>query len=433
MNASSSRTLAATCESCTTKIQGVAEMLLLSCCVRPVLTETIRFLPSEKLHDSITSTLRSITQLSQTLVSNVHMISAKWIEICDSVEELSSVLIKFMEIICHACYLITVNFAKCTLAETGLIDKYSVCYSGLEIKLSCFRLKRTRIDELSPQIIIDLCSNISKHIAVITDICRTAGQNVKDEGLQDQFKLSVKSVTCAAGCLIASIKSYKSNPNITQHSRVMVFCEPVIASSQALVSFATEKDFNGCEGSLTVQSRDVQKRILGSCMSVVSASIQLCKTVRDLTYDMITSHHRERLKSCTEAISHGAVKLVKILDDYDINKLFSDYRAKQDEKSPDLSTLNDRFCSKQSLPFLPDMSLSSLHTLPMLPSPTLVSRSIDSSSTSSVETNSFLLYSEDEQSHSVNERNHGDQSNSQDHHSDNSTSFSSSENSLASR
>ncbi|CAG2214095.1 unnamed protein product [Mytilus edulis] len=429
MNASSSRTLAAICESCTTKIQSVAELLLLSCCVRPVLTETIRFLPSEKLHDSITSTLRSIKDLSQTLVSNVHMISAKWVEICDSVEELSSVLIKFMEIICHACYLITVNFAKCTLAETGLIDKYSVCYSGLEIKLSCFRLKRTRIDELSPQIIIDLCSNISKHIAVITDICRTAGQNVKDEGLQDQFKLSVKSVTCAAGCLIASIKSYKSNPNITQHSRVMVFCEPVIASSQALVSFATEKDFNGCEGTLTVQSKDVQKRILGSCMSVVSASIQLCKTVRDLTYDMITSHHRERLKSCTEAISHGAVKLMKILDDYDINKLLSDYRAKQDDLSPDLS--NDRFCSKQSLPFLPDMSLSSL---PMLSSPTLVSRSFDSTSTtSSVETNSFSLYSEDEHSHSVNERNHGDQSNTQDHHSDNSTSFSSSENSLASR
>lgn len=164
-------------------------------------------------------------------------------------------------------------------------------------------------------------------------------------------------------------------------------------------------------------------------MSVVSASIQLCKTVRDLTYDMITSHHRERLKSCTEAISHGAVKLMKILDDYDINKLLIDYRAKQDDLSPDLS--NDRFCSKQSLPFLPDMSLSSL---PMLSSPTLVSRSFDSTSTtSSVETNSFSLYSEDEHSHSVNERNHGDQSNTQDHHSDNSTSFSSSENSLASR
>lgn len=162
-------------------------------------------------------------------------------------------------------------------------------------------------------------------------------------------------------------------------------------------------------------------------MSVVSASIQLCKTVRDLTYDMITSHHRERLKSCTEAISHGAVKLMKILDDYDINKLLSDYRAKQDDLSPDQS----RICSNQSLPFLPDMSLSSL---PMLSSPTLVSRSFDSTSTtSSVETNSFSLYSEDENSHSVNERNHGDQSNTQDHHSDNSTSFSSSENSLASR
>ena len=63
-------------------------------------------------------------------------------------------------------------------------------------------------------------------------------------------------------------------------------------------------------------------------MNIVSSCIQLCKTIRDLTYDMMTTHHRERLRSCTESIDHGSGRLLKILEGYDINKLFKDHREK---------------------------------------------------------------------------------------------------------
>ncbi|KAK3094623.1 hypothetical protein FSP39_004151 [Pinctada imbricata] len=206
------------------------------------------------------------------------------------------------------------TYKDCCQAIPGLVDKYSVCFAGLEIKLSCMRLKKTRTEELSPQLIIDLCSNISKHISQITDICRSAGEKVRDEGTQDQFKLCVKSVTCAAGCLIASIKSYKSQPNERHHSRVLVFCEPVLASSQALVNFATEDDFIGNTAVLTSEARDAQKSILGACMSIVSASIQLCKTVRDLAYDMMTSHHRDKLRMCIDTVDRVSGQMADLLN-----------------------------------------------------------------------------------------------------------------------
>lgn len=328
MTTSYSRTLSSVCEVCTNKLQTVAELLLLSCCIKPVWTDAVKAIPPNLVRDQFSSSLKNISFLAQTLVSNVHMISTKWNDICDTIQELSLVMVQFMELTSHAAYLISVNFSNCSEAENGLVDKYLVCYSGLEIKLSCTRLKRTRIDELSPQLIIDLCSNISKHISVITDICRVAGQDVNDESIADQFKLSVKSVTCAAGCLIASIKSYKSSPNFMHHNRVIVFCEPVLASSQALVCFATEKDFIGLEGVLTMQAKEIQKSILGACMNIVSSCIQLYKTIRGLTFDMMTSHHRERLRSCTESIEHGAGRLLKILQGYDINSLFRDYLQK---------------------------------------------------------------------------------------------------------
>lgn len=328
MNHCASRTLTGVCESCIARMQGVAELLLLSCSVRPVMSEFLGHLQCGTVLTVLKHKLKTINVLSETIASHVHMVSSKWNDICESLHELSLAVVQLIELVSHSSYLIVTNFPKCSMSNTALVDRYIVSHSGLEIKLSCMRLKRTRSEELSPQIIIDLCSNISKHIAVITDICKVAGQNVHEENLEDQFKLSVKSVTCAAGCLIASIKSYKSSQNTTHHSRVVLFCEPVLAATQALVSFATEENFTGSEGGLTLQAKEVQKKILGVCMNVVSASIQLCKTVRDLTYDLMTSHHKGRLQSCLQSTGHSSRKLVQILEEYDIDKLLSDFRDK---------------------------------------------------------------------------------------------------------
>ena len=191
------------------------------------------------------------------------MITTKSVEICEGLTELTSTVVTFMELCSHISYICAISFKDCCQAIPGLVDRYSISLAGLEIKLSCNRLKKTRVDDLSPQLIIDLCSNISKHISVLTNICKSADEKVRDEGTRDQFKLCVKSVTCAAGCLIASIKTYKSHPNTRHHSRFINFCDPVSTTAQALVSFATEEDFIGKEAVLTPEARDIQKSVLG--------------------------------------------------------------------------------------------------------------------------------------------------------------------------
>lgn len=266
MNSAHARVIASTCERSQTKLQMIAEMLLLSCEARPLQMCSGYFshmINPSNLHEKIFSTVKTVLTLMKAIVAHVHMISTKWLEICEGLQELCSTTINLIELGSHTAYLVAVNFPGCELAEDGLVDKYSVLLAGLEIKMSCNRLKRARIEDLTPQLIIDLCSNISRHISVVTDICRIAGEGVGDESTEDQFKLCVKSVTCAAGCLIASIKSYKSHPNPTLHARIVVFCEPVLAASCALVSFATEDDYTGKQGLLTSESRHTQKAILG--------------------------------------------------------------------------------------------------------------------------------------------------------------------------
>ncbi|XP_061190998.1 talin rod domain-containing protein 1-like [Saccostrea echinata] len=317
MSYSNVRTLTGTCERCHSTLQSVAELLILSCDARPIRTDTVSSKSTiSQISERIVTSTKTIKTLMKSVINYVHMITTKSVEICEGLTELSSTVVTFMELCSHIAYICAISFKDCCQAIPGLVDRYSICLAGLEIKLSCTRLKKTRIDDLSPQLIIDLCSNISKHISVLTNICKSADEKVREEGTRDQFKLCVKSVTCAAGCLIASIKTYKSHPNTRHHSRFLNFCDPVTSTAQALVSFATEEDFIGKEAVLTPEARDIQKSILAACMSIVSASIQLCKTVRELSYDLMTSHHKDKLRMCMDNVDRSSVQLREILQRY---------------------------------------------------------------------------------------------------------------------
>lgn len=265
------RTLTGTCERCHSTLQSVAELLILSCDARPIRTDTISSKSTfVQVSERIIASAKTIKTLMKSVINYVHMITTKSVEICEGLTELTSTVVTFMELCSHVSYICAISFKDCCQAIPGLVDRYSISLAGLEIKLSCNRLKKTRVDDLSPQLIIDLCSNISKHISVLTNICKSADEKVRDEGTRDQFKLCVKSVTCAAGCLIASIKTYKSHPSTRYHARFINFCDPVSTTAQALVTFATEEDFVGKEAVLSPEARDVQKSILGKHQTIRS-------------------------------------------------------------------------------------------------------------------------------------------------------------------
>lgn len=311
------RTLTGTCERCHSTLQSVAELLILSCDARPIRTDTISSKSTfVQVSERIIASTKTIKTLMKSVINYVHMITTKSVEICEGLTELTSTVVTFMELCSHVSYICAISFKDCCQAIPGLVDRYSISLAGLEIKLSCNRLKKTRVDDLSPQLIIDLCSNISKHISVLTNICKSADEKVRDEGTRDQFKLCVKSVTCAAGCLIASIKTYKSHPSTRYHARFINFCDPVSTTAQALVTFATEEDFIGKEAVLSPEARDVQKSILAACMSIVSACIQLCRTVRELSYDLMTSHHKDKLRMCMDNVDRSSVQIREILQRY---------------------------------------------------------------------------------------------------------------------
>ncbi|ESO81965.1 hypothetical protein LOTGIDRAFT_135570 [Lottia gigantea] len=322
MSSEYSRTVAVTCERCQSKMQLISEMLLLTCDPRPVNTEEMLQLDGSYVafKKEVSLRLKDLSKTIQSIASQVQTVSVVWADMSVEIQNLSDCAILIMECCCSAAYFIAVNFQGSVKATPGIIDKYQLSRAGIELKLSCTRLKRSRSEDITSQVLVDVCSSISKALSVMTDCCKNASENAKDSSDQDLFKLSLKSVTSSASCLLASVKSFQNNSSPNHLNRVISFCDPVITASHALVAFATEEEFFGIPAELTSDARESQKCVLGACMSIVSGSIQMSKSIRDLAFDMINTKHRERVALCTDSIERSSVQLLDLLDKYDYSE-----------------------------------------------------------------------------------------------------------------
>ena len=73
--------------------------------------------------------------------------------------------------------------------------------------------------------------------------------------------------------------------------------------------------------------------VTGMTMSIVSASIQMCKAIRDLVYDLSNSRHRERIRLCVDSVDKAASKLRDLLLSCDFQP--KTHSAKPQTLSPD--------------------------------------------------------------------------------------------------
>lgn len=186
----------------------------------------------------------------------------KWTDIPNQIRSLVEIVTDLIENSGHSAYLVTVSCPDTTPAIPGLVDRYQASHASLEVRLACARITKSKTDELSPQVLVQVCSMLSKNLAVMTNICRHASEHTNDRSDQDQFKHCVKSLTATASCLISSIKTFKNKPTPINQGRCVAFCEPVVASANAFVMFAIEKPFIGMTAVLSPESKEKQTAIL---------------------------------------------------------------------------------------------------------------------------------------------------------------------------
>ncbi|XP_076439038.1 uncharacterized protein LOC143277943 [Babylonia areolata] len=306
------------CEECHSKMLAMGELLLLSCEARPVFTSPsdLELSKGTFVHyrDKVVDKLNHILIASRDVSSQVHSVhTVQWKSIAGRVQELGGLVTGLTELSAHIGYLVAVNFPRSHSPRLGVVNKYKLHQAKLDLKFCCSRLKRSCVDDLDAHLLVELCSTMSRALSSVTEVCRHAGERAADVDDQNQFKLCIKSVTSTTSCLIASVKRFKSSPGIDHLRRIIAFCDPVMSTSSALVTFASEEEFIGQPAKLSEKATEAHKSVLGMTMSIVSASIQMCKAIRDLVYDLSNARHRERIRLCVDSMDKASSKLRDLL------------------------------------------------------------------------------------------------------------------------
>lgn len=305
------------CDQCKSKMQLVADLLLLSSETRPVNTESLSVFGEsfEKCRDTIIARTKGLSILTHDVQSQLNM--GKFGEVGESLSELGDLVVSLTECSAHAAYLAAVETPGTQPALPGLVDRYKVIRCRHEVEQSCVVIKTSSLGDLTPQVLLEVSQNISRNLKTLTDVCVLASDKSKEKFAKEQFKLSIKCISTSATALLACVKEVKSSPSELTRNRCVLFSGALVQSVNALVGFATEPQFLGRAATMNPEGKAVQTAILGGAMSVVSACVLLTQRLRDIAQHPENSSkmpdYRERLRNSACAVSDGCNLLSQAL------------------------------------------------------------------------------------------------------------------------
>ncbi|KAK2869355.1 hypothetical protein Q7C36_001226 [Tachysurus vachellii] len=309
--------LSSVCDTCKSKMQLVADLLLLSSETRPVMTadgvpvaETF-----EKCRDTVIARTKELSIITHDIQSQLNM--GKFAEVGERLVEMSNLVVSLTEFSAHAAYLAAVETPGSHTAVPGLVDRYKVTRCRHEVDQTCSVLRVTPLSDLTPQLLLEVSQNIRRNLTTLTEASSLASEKSKDRFAKEQFKASVKCMSTSATALLACVKEVKTSPCELTRNRCVLFSGPLVQAVNALVGFATEPQFLGKPANVSADGKAVQTAVLGGAMSVVSACVLLTQGLRDVSQHAENSAqmpmYRERLRQSACAVSDGCTLLSQAL------------------------------------------------------------------------------------------------------------------------
>ncbi|XP_078386579.1 talin rod domain-containing protein 1 [Cetorhinus maximus] len=314
------RRLAFVCDMCKSKMQLVADLLLLSSDNRPVHSDSLAQVPGEssfeQIRDTVIARTKGLSILTHDVQSQLNM--GKYGEVADTLAELCELVVALVECSAHAAYLAAAEAPGSQAAVAGLVDRYRLSRARHEVEQSCSLLRTAPVAELSPPLLLEVSRSVARGLRGLTDACVLASGSSRDRFARQQFRLSVKCMSSGAAALLACVRELKARPCEATRARCVLFGGPLLQSVHALVGFATEPQFLGRAASVSPAGRAVQTAVLGGAMSVVSACVLLTQCLRDIALHSDSSKvpdYRQRLHHSALAVSDGCNLLSQALRD----------------------------------------------------------------------------------------------------------------------
>ncbi|KAF7646420.1 hypothetical protein LDENG_00188170 [Lucifuga dentata] len=309
--------LSAICDTCKSKMQLAADLLLLSSETRPVMTsEGVALADTfDQCRDTVIARTKELSILTHDIQSQLNM--GRFTDVGDRLLEMADLVVSLTECSAHAAYLAAVETPGSQPCLPGLVDRYKVTCCRHEVEQSCNVLRITPLSDLTPQLLLEISQNISTNLKTLTDISSLASEKTRDRFAKEQFKLSVKSISTSGTAFLACVKEVKTQPSELTRKRCILYSGALVQAVSALVGFATEPLFLGRAANIATEGKGVQTAVLGGAMSVVSACVLLTQGLRDVAQHPESSSkmadYRERLRNSACAVSDGCTLLTQAL------------------------------------------------------------------------------------------------------------------------
>ncbi|XP_061428219.1 talin rod domain-containing protein 1-like [Lethenteron reissneri] len=289
------RRLAAASEASRARMQLAAELLLLSGEARPVswsgaAASAVASADSSfaKCRDAVIA--RSKGLLIAALDAQNQAGAGRPGEAAESAARLGELVVALTECAAEAAYRAGLAAPGSSPARPGLADAYRVARSQHEVEAACARLRHGPLEDLTPQVLLDISAGVSRHLRLLTDACGAeetgpegdpAADPPPDPFAREQFKLGVRSAGACASALLAGIRALKAAPGEATRARALLFAAPLVHAVRALAGLASEPRCRGRAATLGPEGRAAHTAIAGGAMSVVSACVLVVECLGD--------------------------------------------------------------------------------------------------------------------------------------------------------
>ena len=301
------RTCGETCE----KMQLVAELLLLQTGSQPVAIEPVSMGNESyaKSRDAIVANTKGLAISIKDLSKHLRQRNLPAMQL--DVEQIGEQVIILTEAATHAAYITALTDVMCKPAKPGLFDRYSLARAQQGVHMAYEKFK-PEYGHLSRDEILQISRTFADNLALLSQGCRLAAENQKTSA-RDRTQL-LNCTQCLQGttaAFLASLKAFASSHSSENRRRCLLFGRPVLAAVDCIIEFTNFPQFGGTPARLTQKGFELQTEILGGAMAVVSSSVQLLTTAKDLLQHTATGEasHWLKIVNCTKAVA-DATKLL---------------------------------------------------------------------------------------------------------------------------
>ena len=302
-------TVARMCEEASERMQLTADILLLqSGSEKPMATEPIS--PGNdsytKSRDAIVANTKglaiSVKDLTKSLNQHDHA------GVHQTVQRIADQVIILTEAATHAAYLTALTDVHCKPARPGVVDRYTFARAKQAIHMAYDKFKPEN-GAVNRDKTLQISRKFADNLALLTQGCKLAAEN-ELIGKRDraQFSDCAQCLQGVTAAFLASLKAFAASHSAEDRKRCLLFGRPILEAVDSVVEFASFPQFAGKPARLTQQGFELQTGILGGAMAVVSSSIQLVNTAKNLQVKDNPAQW-QKIVNCSKAVA-DATKLL---------------------------------------------------------------------------------------------------------------------------